>query len=70
MTDSASEYAVTRPDGSMSMRQESVSRSSPSFSEQMPLDSSSGSMGMTRSAKYTLVPRSRASRSIALPGRT
>ena len=33
------------------MRQESVSRSTRGFSEQMPLDNSGGSMGTTRSAK-------------------
>ena len=48
----------------------SAARSSPAFSEQTSADRISGSIGTTRSGKYTELPRARASRSIALPGRT
>ncbi|CAM5217286.1 hypothetical protein CDEF62S_00471 [Castellaniella defragrans] len=51
------------------MSQTMTSRSTSGFSEQMPLDKASGSMGMTRRGKYTLVPRSIASASRAESGR-
>ena len=41
-------------------------RSTSGLSEHRPLDSSSGSIGITRRGKYTEVPRSRASRSSAI----
>ena len=42
---------------SNSIKAEKVSFSVPAFKEHTPLDRASGSMGMTRSAKYTEVPR-------------
>ncbi len=45
-------------------------RSTSGLSEQMPLDNFSGSIGITRRGKYTLVVRSSASVSMASPGRT
>ena len=53
-----------------SMNAERVSRSTFGLSEQMPLLSRSGSIGITRSARYTLLPRSNASLSSAVPGKT
>ena len=47
-----------------------VSLSSPSTRLQQPLDMLSGSIGNTTFGKYTLVVRSKASRSTALPGLT
>ena len=58
------------PSLSKSIRQEKVSFSVPAFREHTPLDSASGSMGITRSAKYTEVPRRKASLSRALPAFT
>ena len=45
------------PSRSKSIRAEKVSFSVPAFKLQEPLDRASGSMGITRSAKYTEVPR-------------
>ncbi len=58
------------PSPSKSIMQLKTSLSTPSLSEQMPFDSFSGSIGSTRSAKYTLVPRSIASRSSGDPSVT
>lgn len=44
-----------------------ASRSTSGFSEQRPLDSTSGSIGITRSGKYTELPRLAASSSSAEP---
>ena len=52
------------------MSQVIVRRSSPGRSEQMSFESFSGSMGSTRSARYTLVERSRAQMSMLLPHST
>ena len=52
------------------MKQEKASFSSPAFNEQQPLDKASGSMGITRSAKYTEVPRCFASSSTRDPSFT
>ncbi len=46
------------------------SRSTFGCSEHNTFDSANGSMGMTRVGKYTLVPRSRALASSAVPRRT
>ena len=47
------------------MRQDIVSRSSYGCNEQIPFDNRCGNIGTTRSVKYTLVPRSKASLSMA-----
>ena len=70
MTDCAISGSVTLPFLSTFMMQERVSLSSPSRREHSPLESSTGSIGRTRSGKYTLVPRAYASLSSAPPRRT
>ena len=60
-------WSTTSPSGVRVMMQDRASRSTRGLREQMPLDSSRGSMGTTWSAKYTDVPRSQASRSRAEP---
>lgn len=70
MTLLAMVWSTTSPSGVRVMTQDRASRSTRGLREQMPLDSSRGSMGTTWSAKYTEVPRSQASRSRAEPGRT
>ncbi len=52
------------------MSQTRVQRSTAGFSEHRPLDSFSGSIGITRRGKYTEVLRSSASTSSASPGFT
>ena len=54
----------------ISMSQTMAIRSTSGFSEQIPFDSFSGSIGMTRRGKYTEFPRSSASLSSAMPGLT
>ena len=61
------EYDSKFPSRSTSIMADSVSFSVPACSEHEPLDSVSGSMGTTRSAKYTDVPRLMASWSITPP---
>ena len=58
------------PFWSMFIIAEKVNLSVPLLSEQQPFESSSGSIGITLSAKYTEVPRSKASLSSSLPSRT
>ncbi len=52
------------------MSQTKHRRSTLGFSEQMPLDSVSGSIGTTKPGKYTEVARCCASSSSGVPGRT
>ena len=52
------------------MSHESAKRSTFGLSEQMPFDSFAGSIGITRSVKYTEVPREKASSSSGVPGVT
>ncbi len=66
ITDLKMRWSTKRPRASISISTENVSRSTRGLSEQMPLDSRSGSMGTARPGKYTDVPRSNASRSSAL----
>ncbi|MCY1441220.1 hypothetical protein D9M71_575260 [compost metagenome] len=54
----------------MVISQTMANRSTWGFSEHRPLDSSSGSIGTTRSGKYTELPRCWASTSRAEPRRT
>jgi hypothetical protein len=61
---------LSLPSAPMTMWQARAARSTPSFSEHTSADSVSGSIGTTRSGKYTLFPRRRASRSSCDPGRT
>ena len=51
MTDLTMRYSATEPSGARVMMQERVSRSTRGLREQMPLESSVGSMGTTWSAK-------------------
>ena len=62
--------AVTWPSGITSMWAVTALRSSPGRSEQMSLESRSGSMGSTVPGRYTEHPRRSASRSIAPPAGT
>jgi len=70
ITPHANSDATISPFASRSRIALTTSRSSFGFSEQIPLESSSGSMGTARFGKYTEVPRRRASRSSAEPRRT
>ena len=70
MTDFANLRAVISPSRSKVMNTENASLSSPGTSEHTPFESASGSMGTTRSQKYTLVDLRYASPSSAEPGRT
>ena len=70
MTLSYTSAAGTRPCGSMRSFTVRHCRSSPGTRLSHCEDSSSGSMGSTRPARYTLVARSRASTSCAEPSAT
>ena len=59
---------LTSPSRSTCMSQTKHRRSTLGFSEQMPLDSVSGSIGTTKPGKYTEVARSCASSSSGVPG--
>ena len=61
---------TVRPCASICIIADTVRRSTPAVSEQIPFDIGLGSIGTTRSVTYTLVPRRIASRSSSLPGRT
>ena len=66
----AKERATGLPVLSNVMKTENASLSSPGTSEQTPLERVSGSIGRTRSGKYTLKERLYASVSSAPPGST
>ena len=57
MTPSWNSERTTRPLPSISITTDCVSRSTPSTRLQTPEESACGSMGTTRSGKYTDVPR-------------
>ena len=66
MTVSAMVWSMTFPFSSIFMIQLNARRFSPAFSEQIPFDSLCGSIGITRSTRYTDVPLLSASTSSAL----
>ena len=70
MTDFVILKLFTSPSSLTLIMQDRVSLSSPGTSEQIPFESRSGSIGITLSGRYTLVPRARASVSSGVCGRT
>ena len=70
MIDFLKSYFVMWPSLSSSISAEKASLSVPAFREHAPFESTSGSIGITRSAKYTDVPRLIASSSMAEPSFT
>jgi len=70
ITDGNTSYDARCPAFENTMRHVSVRRSSPGTSEHIPLESTSGSIGIAASGKYTEVARARASMSSGEPSVT